>query len=134
MTQGPICHGFVIAGVIVLSTLYLTLGNAHAQRVDEDGGNASRFTGKYWSQIRPDRAYLNGCVTGYRAFQFADSGYFIFDRKVHGSWRVDRFDNLILRTRDGQRIRLIFDKQNTLIPSQNGTFLRRDQRFQECQE
>ncbi len=107
--------------------------SANAQPADEDT-HADRFTNRYWSQSRPDRNYLNGCVTGYRAFMFSDNGYFVFDRRIHGSWRLDQLNNLILRTRDGVRIRLIFDQQQTLSPSANVAFLRRDERFQECRD
>lgn len=133
MTQQRIYRHLVSWSVAAGILSYTAMGTAFAQRADEGQGDTSRFTGKYWAQIRPDRAYLNGCVTGYRAFQFADSGYFIFDRKIHGSWRVDRFDNLILRTREGKRIRLVYDHQQTLMPTENGAFLRRDQRFQACE-
>lgn len=62
------------------------------------------FTQHNWTQIRPDFGYLNGCTTGYRAFSFGRDSYFIFNRNIHGSWRITPQGNLILRTKNGQRI------------------------------
>lgn len=106
---------------------------AVAQRADDAVGS-DRFTQRNWSQIRPNRDYLNGCVTGYRAFTFSQTGHFVFNRKVHGSWRVDPFGNLILRARDGTRIKLVFDRQRGLAPTQDSALLQRQERFQECPE
>jgi hypothetical protein len=133
MTQRSSGHFF--ATCVAVLGLALAVG-ADVVRAQEqpDVIQADRFTTTYWSQIRPDRNYLNGCVTGYRAFQFDQTGYFIFDRRIHGSWRLDQLGNLILRTRDGTRIRLIFDKQQTLMPSATIAFLKREERFQECRD
>jgi hypothetical protein len=74
------------------------------------------FVGSYWSQIRPNYSYLNGCETGYRAFSFTRDGYFVFDNKVHGSWRVDRLGNLVLRTKEGRQLKLSHNQSGLLVP------------------
>ena len=74
------------------------------------------FVGSYWSQIRPNYSYLNGCETGYRAFSFTRDGYFVFDNKVHGSWRVDRLGNLVLRTKEGRQLKLSHNQGGMLVP------------------
>ncbi len=131
MTQRNSCHFLLTIGLAGL----IWGGQAEAQRADDDdGGHVDRFTNSYWSQSRPDQAYLSGCVTGYRAFQFSNTGYFVFDRRIRGTWRVDRFDNLILKTRDGISFKLFFDHGRTLTPNANNAIVRRDQRFQECRE
>ena len=105
----------------------------------EGAGNPvlpDRFSQHNWSQIVPNRDYLHGCVTGYRAFQFNQLGYFIFDRTNHGSWRVDSRGNLVLHTRDGITFTLIYDGHDTLIsPHTNKVkFLGPIDRFRECPE
>ena len=95
-----------------------------------------RFTQHNWSQIVPNHDYLEGCVTAYRAFQFNQLGYFIFDRTIHGTWRVDSRGNLVLKTRDGKRFTLIYDGRDTLIsPHSNSLpFLGPIDRYRECRE
>jgi hypothetical protein len=106
------------------------------------------FSRHFWSQIRPDYSYLNGCVTGYRAFTFRADGYFTFNQHVHGSWRVDQQGNLVLRSKTGQQIILVYDKSGVLAPvvptnatsslpvnSAAGDFnFRRTDLFKECDE
>jgi len=109
----------------------------------------SIFTAHAWSQIVPNYGYLNACQTGYRAFVFTDDGYFVFDRRVHGSWRETARGTLLLLTRSGftrsQALELLFDGKNTLTPNvptnteaqpvnpPNGIFaFRRYDRFQLC--
>jgi hypothetical protein len=94
-----------------------------------------RLTQHYWSQIYPNRDYLDGCLTGYRAFVFDRSGYFVFDRKTHGTWRLDRLGNLALRTREGDVFRLFRVGENGLRPPNADflpSFLARNQVFQRC--
>lgn len=120
-----------VLGFACCALLLLGGSQARAQRA-EDAVGSDRFTQRSWSQIRPNRDYLNGCVTGYRAFSFSRTGHFVFNRKVHGSWRVDPFGNLILRARDGTPMKLVFDRQRVLSPTQDSALLRRQERYQEC--
>lgn len=134
--RGPDMHLFCRLPLLRLSVTLLAVSmapHALAQQPEQDV-TADRFTQHFWSQSRPDRGYLNGCVTGYRAFTFSADGHFVFDRKLHGTWRPDRLNNLVLRLRDGTTVRLFFDGQRTLTPSLNGGAFRRDQRFQECRD
>jgi hypothetical protein len=140
------CRSHWLKPWAIILLFVLTLP-AHAQQ-DEDQGVVHRdvFTKHYWSQIQPNYFYLNGCSTGYRAFLFNDTGYFLFDNRVHGSWRVDQLGNLRLRTTDGRELRLYYDKVTSLVPivptneltsqpanSASGTFyFRRTDVFQEC--
>jgi len=79
------------------------------------------FTSSKWVQVSPDYSYLNGCVTGYRAFDFSDTGYFTLDNKVHGDWKEGGNGNITIRIRlgpqEGQSILLIFDGTDTLQPN-----------------
>ena len=111
-------------------------------------GDPAVFSRHYWSQIRPDYSYLNGCVTGYRAFVFRDDGYFTFNQHIHGSWRIDQQGNLVVRSKTGQQLILVFDKSGVLAPvvptnatsslpvnSAAGDFnFRRTDLFKECDE
>jgi hypothetical protein len=126
--------------------LGLALSSVAQAQQDESVVHAGVFTKHYWSQIQPNYSYLNGCSTGYRAFLFADTGYFLFDNRIHGSWRVDRLGNLVLRTKEGQDLRLYYDRPTTLHPivptnqltnqppnPPSGTFyFRRTDLFEEC--
>lgn len=104
------------------------------------------FVGSYWSQIRPNYEYLNGCETGFRSFSFTRDGYFVFDNKVHGSWRVDRLGNLVLRTKEGKELKLSHNQSGLLVPivsnnqlamgppnpASGGFYFRRTDQFQQC--
>ena len=104
------------AAGIVLVTLMLGSGSLAQQVEDEAIVPADVFIGHFWSQIKPDYSYLAGCTTGYRSFYFSETGYFLFDNRVHGSWRVDRLGNLVLRTKAGQQLTLSYNRDITLMP------------------
>jgi hypothetical protein len=91
----------------------------------------SRFTSSAWALIHPDRDYQGGCVVGFLAFRFSPTGYFVYNNRIRGSWRVDELGNLLLRTRDGLKFTLIVDG-NTLRPTQNLPFARRFYQYQRC--
>jgi hypothetical protein len=91
-----------------------------------------RFTGR-WSSILPARDFEGGCVVGYLAFSFSPTGYWVFNNRIRGSWRIDEIGNLKLRTRDGVRFTLLV-QDNVLRPAQNLPFLRRTQLYQRCPE
>jgi hypothetical protein len=96
---------------------------ARTVAAQQSGGTATTaptidtFTAHYWAQISPNFDYLNGCSTGYRAFIFTADGYFIYNQRVHGAWRIDQQGNLVLRTKQGQVLRLFWDHSKTLTPS-----------------
>jgi hypothetical protein len=79
-----------------------------AQTTDGNAGvTADQLTRHNWAQIRPNFGYLHGCATGYSAFSFGEDGYFVFNRNIHGSWRLTPEGNVILRTKNGQTFTLI---------------------------
>ncbi|HUK57686.1 MAG TPA: hypothetical protein VLV50_00540 [Stellaceae bacterium] len=127
--------------------------SAQAPKKPNETPHESVLTQHKWSQIVPNYAYLDGCVTGYRAFVFTADGYFIFNGNVHGSWRLTNNNLVRLQTRSngtrpGQILQLRFESDNTLSPivatntlstkppnPANGTFdFRRYDLFQECQQ
>jgi hypothetical protein len=98
----------------------------------QSGADAiTRFTGPRWSLIRPARDYEGGCVVGFLAFQFSQTGYFVFNNRVRGSWRVDELGNLKLRTRDGVSFTMIVEG-NILRPAKTLPFLSRTDLYQRC--
>src|SRR5687767_6525818 len=109
---------------------------SRAQKLDLDPGadNMVRFTRARWSMISPDKDYEGGCVVGFLAFEFSPTGYFTFNNRIRGSWRIDELGNLKLRTRDGIRFTMLVDG-GTIRPSQDvGNLLKRNQTFQRCSE
>jgi hypothetical protein len=90
-----------------------------------------RFTGTRWSMIYPDRDFEGGCVVGYLAFSFSPTGYFVFNNRVRGSWRIDELGNLKLRTRDGRRFTLVADSVG-LRPVQDLDFIHRGELYAPC--
>ena len=119
--------------------------SAQTQRYDP-----TIFTSSKWVQVVPDYSYLNGCVTGYRAFDFSDDGFFILDNKVHGDWREGGDGNIVIRIRlgpqKGTSVLLIFNGSDLLQPNvpsntttdvapnpANGSFtFRHYDRFRKC--
>jgi hypothetical protein len=90
-----------------------------------------RFTGPRWSQIRPDKDFNGGCVIGFLAFQFSPTGYFVFNNRIRGSWRVDELGNLKLRTKDGITFTLVIEG-DTMRPTRNLPFMNRTFQYQRC--
>jgi hypothetical protein len=133
------CVGRFACRILLLFTVIIPISTAlgvpgFAADIDLQEAR-ERLTQHYWSQIYPNRDYLDGCLTGYRAFVFDKSGYFVFDRKTHGTWRVDRLGNLVLRTREGEVFRLSRVGENGLRPPNADflpSFLARNQVFQRC--
>jgi hypothetical protein len=108
-------------------------GNQQAmvEGLDLNGEAARRFTGPAWSLVYPDRDYQGGCVIGFLSFRFSPTGYFVYNNRLRGSWRVDEMGNLLLRTRDGLKFTLIVEG-NTLRPVENLPFARKFYQFQRC--
>lgn len=116
----------------------LTLG-FHPTRAADNNTETVRehMTKHFWSQIYPNLNYLNGCLTGYRAFVFSPNGYFIFNQRIHGNWRIDWQGNLVLKTQNGQNFRLYRGGPDTLRPANSTrivSFLARNQVFKECKD
>jgi hypothetical protein len=99
--------------------------------VDVNTDAMVRFTGPRWSQIRPDRDFNGGCVIGFLAFQFSPTGYFVFNNRIRGSWRLDELGNLKLRTKDGVTFTLIVEG-DLLRPTRNLPFMKRTFQYQRC--
>jgi hypothetical protein len=91
------------------------------------------FTESRWSLVFPERDYEGGCVVGFLAFQFHPAGYFTFNNRVRGVWRIDGAGNLRMRTRDGVFFQLIVEGP-TLRPARNLPFLRRTDVYQRCDD
>lgn len=115
-----------------------TTGVASSVRAQEDSPISDldmdptlRFTAAAWSLVHPDRDYEGGCVVGFLAFKFSPTGYFVYNNKIRGSWRVDELGNLVLRTKDGFKFTLIVDG-DTLHPMGELPFARRFYRYQRC--
>jgi hypothetical protein len=118
------------------ATALLTVAYVHAQQSsdsDPNGPAIAHFTATRWSMIRPNRDFEGGCVVGFLAFQFSQTGYFVFSNRIRGSWRIDELGNLKLRTRDGIVFTLIVEG-TTLRPTINLPFLRRTDLYQRCPE
>lgn len=98
---------------------------------DLNGEAMRRFTGTAWSLVYPDRDYQGGCVIGFLSFRFSPTGYFVYNNRLRGSWRVDEMGNLLLRTKDGLKFTLLVEG-NTLRPVENLPFARKFYQFQRC--
>jgi hypothetical protein len=120
-----------LLGWLALGAALAMLAPAHAQPTDPDAPVVTHFTTSRWSMIRPARDFEGGCVVGFLAFSFSDTGYFVFNNRVRGSWRIDELGNLKLRTRDGTQFTLLVDGE-TLRTYVNLPFIRRTDLFQRC--
>lgn len=121
---------------IMACTFALALACAHARAeegMDPNADYIKRFTATRWSMIIPDKDFEGGCVVGFLAFAFSPTGYFSFNNKIRGSWRVDELGNLKLRTRDGILFTMLVDGQQ-MRPSKTIQFLSRTQIFERCPE
>jgi hypothetical protein len=128
----PSLRHWVLAGV-VLAALLAGI-RAHAQSENDPNAVAiTRFTAVRWSMIRPNRDFEGGCVVGFLAFQFSQTGYFSFNNRIRGSWRIDELGNLKLRTRDGIAFSLIVNG-STMRSGIDLPFLKRTDLYQRCPE
>ena len=125
-------------------------GVAQAPKAPAGPADETVFTASNWVQTYPDYSYLNGCTTGERAFTFTSDHYFIFNFKVHGSWRISAIGNTInLVITSGparSNLQLVYDGSSSLRPNlptnvpttvqsnpANGTFsFRRSDLFTRC--
>lgn len=124
------CHrGALLAAAIWL--LASAAGASDGLDWDPNSKAVLRFTAVRWSMIYPDRDFEGGCVVGYRAFSFSPTGYFVFNNRVRGSWRIDELGNLKLRTRDGVRFTLVVESSG-LRSFQDLGFIRRAELYAPC--
>ena len=123
----------LLAACATVALLPATIqGQTQASTTNSDAAsNSARFSGGYWSQIYPNRDYDRGCAIGFLAFEFTPDGYFIFDRKVTGSWQVDEIGNLKLRTKQGEVLKLIVHS-DTLQASTDLGLIKRADLYQKC--
>ncbi len=96
---------------------------------------AVKLVGTRWALIQPERDYQGGCDVGFLAFRFIADGYFIYNNRLVGTWRVDNAGTLKLRTRAGVQLTLSVDG-DTMRPLQNYPlpFMRRLNVYQRCPE
>lgn len=125
-------RGALVAVLALAATTVANNANAQDTTVNGDAeSNAARFSGGYWSQVYPKRDYDRGCAVGFLAFEFQPTGYFIFDRKVAGSWQVDELGNLKLRTKQGQVLKLVAHS-GTLEATSDLGLVKRSYLYQKC--
>jgi hypothetical protein len=122
---------FLLAGLALLAASAGKAQTADSADNPIPQDAATRYGGSYWAQVYPNRDFQRGCVIGYLAFEFSPTGYFIFNRKVTGSWRVDELGNLRLRTRDGARL-LLTVTNDMLMPTSNLGLIKRANLYQKC--
>ena len=99
--------------------------------LSSQGDALTRFTALRWAMIRPPRDFDGGCSVGFLAFSFSPTGYFIYNNRIKGSWRIDEIGNLKLRTRDGTAFTLLVEG-NILRPNKTLPFIKRTELFQRC--
>jgi len=125
--------------VRAVAALGMLLALTATVRADESPTEAeavpdlSRFTGARWSMSYPERDYEGGCVVGFLSFQFYPNGFFTYNVKVRGVWRLDDEGRLQLRTRDGVRFTLL-QEGDGLHATRDLPFLRRSNVFRRCPE
>jgi hypothetical protein len=120
-----------LGGALCAFALLAAPGRAQDVSADPLTLELARFTSTRWSMISPDKDYEGGCVVGFLAFEFSPTGYFTYNNRIRGSWRIDELGNLKLVTRDGQRVTLLVEG-TTLRPSRNFAFLKRAELYQKC--
>lgn len=127
-----LCLRVSFALLVVLGLCAPDAVHAQARGLEDVNTDAmTRFTGPRWSQVRPDKDFNGGCVIGFLAFQFSPTGYFVFNNRIRGSWRLDELGNIKLRTKDGIVFTLIVEG-DTLRPTRNLAFMKRTYLYQRC--
>jgi hypothetical protein len=104
----------------------MTLPAQDTERGQAPASEASRMSGAYWAQIYPNRDFDRGCAIGFLSFDFQPGGYFIFDRKVTGSWQIDVIGNIKLRTKQGEVLKLIVNGDTLQATTDLGLVKRAD--------
>jgi hypothetical protein len=123
------------ARVAVWVAVLCAWGHASAQpKLDArlDDPELSVLANTVWAMVLPERDFAGGCVVGFLAFKFQPTGYFIYNNRVSGWWRLDTVTgNIRMRTREGHRFMLAMDGDSLRVP-QNTPFLKRGNVFQKC--
>jgi hypothetical protein len=128
MKRTWLAMGSLLAALSLAALCYAQVGGG----LDLAGTEGiTRFTGPRWAMIRPPRDFEGGCVVGFLAFQFSPTGYFVYNNRIRGSWRIDELGNLKMRARDGTVFSLIVDG-NTLRSPRTLPFIKRTDLFQRC--
>lgn len=126
----------IAVGRWLIALLMLVAAHAHAQdkKLDAelDDPELSELANTVWAMTLPERDFAGGCVVGFLAFKFLPNGYFIYNNRISGWWRLDLVSgNIRMRTREGLRF-LLAKEANELRVPQNTPFLRRGNLFQKC--
>ncbi len=116
--------------VVALSSSAL----AQDQKLDVqlDDPELSELANTVWAMTLPERDFAGGCVVGYLAFKFQPNGYFIYNNRISGWWRLDTATNRVrMRTKEGKTF-FLAKEGNTMRSAQNLPFLRRGNEFTKC--
>jgi hypothetical protein len=107
---------------------------ARAQLLDEPQAPGSeKYANSRWVLQRPDQDPTDACVGGFFSFQFSATGYFVYNNRHRGSWRVDTQGNLRLKTSKGQQL-LLLATGATLRAAGNAGFLSKKNVFERCSQ
>ncbi|HEX5658205.1 MAG TPA: hypothetical protein VFX59_13465 [Polyangiales bacterium] len=100
--------------------------------VELDDPELSELANTVWAMTLPERDFGGGCVVGFLAFKFQPNGYFIYNNRISGWWRLDtKSGNIRMRTREGLRF-LLTKEGDTLRVPQNTPFMKRGNMFTKC--
>jgi hypothetical protein len=103
-----------------------------AQLLDESQApGTEQYANTRWVLQRPDQDPTDACVGGFFSFQFSATGYFVYNNRFRGSWRVDTQGNLRLKTSKGQML-LLLANGTTLRAAGNAGFLLKKNVFERC--
>jgi hypothetical protein len=107
--------------------------SVRAQLLDEARPTgAQNYANTRWVLQRPDQNPTDACVGGFFSFLFSETGYFVYNNRIRGSWRVDQLGNLRLKTHNGPNV-LLLANGNTLRPVANAGFVLKRNIFQRCE-
>ncbi len=118
---------------LVLATPLLTLAQGTAEDEDVLRSMTEKLEDTRWAQSYPPRDYEGSCDVGFLAFTFRPNGFFIYNNRIAGSWRIDGLGYLRLRTRTGDIITMMIN-DDTIRPLRNYTSpaMHRTDVFQRC--
>jgi hypothetical protein len=120
--------------VVFSAAACLAIGADRGRAQDKRGGDLdprAEFAGTRWYLTIAEREAAEDCDSGYMTFYFDKTGYFMFNRRMRGSWRIDELGNIRLRTRDGLNLILLVQEE-ALAPASNAGFMRRRDVYKRC--